>query len=88
MITDLAFSRSRSDKLLMKKLVPGRIQEYGVVHANDPARAQQVAQGIQSKLGMAPRFICEISSIVALFAGESAYAVAFIEKAPDQGSAA
>ncbi len=86
-VTGLAFSRARSDKLLMKKIVPGRIETYGVVHANNPARAQKAALAIQGKLGIAPSFICEISSIVTLFAGEGAYAVAFIEKEPEQGRA-
>jgi len=87
-VTGLSFSRSRSDKLLLNKLVPGKVKEYAVVHANDPARAEAVAKKIQQRIGMAPRFISEISSVVINFAGESAYAVAYIENDLGKGDTA
>ncbi len=86
-VTGLAFSRERGEKLLLKKLVPGKVKEYAVVHANDPARAAEVADKIQKKIGLAPRYLCEISSVVMNFAGEGSYAVAYIENDAGNGDA-
>lgn len=79
-ITGLSFSRKRSDRLLLNKLRPGTIDRYSVVHAGDEKRAQRAAGDIKARIGMEPDYICEISSVVANFAGEGAYAVAYIEK--------
>ena len=37
----------------------------------------------KARIGMDPDYICEISSVVTNFAGEGAYAVAYIEKEKD-----
>jgi len=87
-VTGLSFSRRRSDKLLINKLAAARVKEYAVVHVNDPQRAQAAAASIEQALGMAPRYICEISSVVANFSGETSYAVAYIEHGPAQGGVA
>ncbi len=84
-VTGLSFSRRRSDRLLLNKLVSGKVKEYAVVHANNPLRAAEIAKIIQQRIGMAPRYICEISSIVMNFAGESAFAVAYIENDVEKG---
>ena len=55
------------------------VQEYAVVHVNDPRRAEAAAKAVQELLGFPPRYICEISSVVANFSGETSYAVAYIE---------
>ncbi len=83
-ITGLSFSRRRSDWLLLNKLRPGKIDHYALVHANDAPRARKAADDIRQRLGMGPSYICEISSVVANFAGEGAYAVAYIEKEKDK----
>ena len=87
-VTGLSFSRKRSDKLLISKLTAAKVQEYAVVHVNDPQRAQAAAKIIRQRVGMPPRYICEISSVVANFSGETSYAVAYIENGPAQGGAA
>ncbi|MDD4105339.1 MAG: DegV family protein [Eubacteriales bacterium] len=79
-ITGLSFSRKRSDRLLLEKLRPGNIERYAVVHANDFPRAEKAARDISAKIGMEPAYICDISSVVTNFAGESSYAVAYIER--------
>ncbi len=84
-VTGLAFSRERGERLMLKKIVPGKVKEYAVVHANDPARAAAVADMIQQKIGLAPRYICEISSVVMNFAGEGSCAVAYIERDAGNG---
>ena len=82
-VTGLSFSRKRSDKLLLDKLRPGSIERYALVHAGDEKRARQAAGDIKARIGMEPDYICEISSVVTNFAGEGAYAVAYIEKEKD-----
>jgi DegV family protein with EDD domain len=84
-VTGLSFSRSRSDSLLLKKLEAGKVKEYAVVHVNDRPRAEAAAKAIQEKIGLAPRYICEISSVVANFSGETSYAVAYIEHEAHEG---
>lgn len=79
-ITGISFSRNKSDELLMKKLVKGQVEAYSVVHVNDEKRAIEAAEKIEQKIGMAPEYICDISSIVANFSGENSYAVSLIEK--------
>lgn len=79
-VTGLSFSRKRSDHLLRGKLRPGRIERYAIVHAGDEKLARQAAGDIKGRIGMDPDYICEISSVVTNFAGEGAYAVAYIEK--------
>jgi len=79
-VTGLSFSRGRSDRILLNKLNPGNIERYAIVHAGDEKQALQVAGDTKARLGMNPDYICEISSVVTNFAGEGAYAVAYIEK--------
>lgn len=87
-VTGLSFSRSRSDRLLLDKLEKGKVKEYAVVHVNDKKRAEAVARAIEQKIGMAPSYICDISSVVANFSGETSYAVAFIEHDLKEGKSA
>ena len=79
-VTGLSFSRKRSDKLLQDKVKKGRVQSYSVVHVNDAPRALEAARQMEERLGMPPEYVCDISSIVANFSGETSYAVALIEK--------
>ena len=59
--------------------IAGKVKEYAVVHVNDRPRAEAAARAIRERIGMMPRYICEISSVVANFSGETSYAVAYIE---------
>lgn len=86
-VRGLSFSRKRSDKLLLDKLEAGKVKEYAVVHVNDPKRAEAAAKAIRKKIGMPPRYICEISSVVANFSGDTSYAVAYIENETQGGDA-
>ncbi len=86
-VTGLSFSRRRSDRLLINKLKKGEIAAYALVHANNQTGAEAAAAAIEERIGMPPRYLSDISSVVANFAGEGAYAVAFIERDPRDGSA-
>ncbi len=79
-ITGISFSRKRSDKLLLAKIRNGNVEKYAVVHMNDLPRAQAAARRIQEATGLAPEYVTEISSVVANFSGDTAYAAAYLEK--------
>ena len=81
-ITGLTFSQKANQQLLLNKLKKAQVAEYALVYAGDPARARQAATAIRDALGQEPAYISDISSVVSLFAGEGAYAVAYIEKEP------
>ena len=81
-ITGLTSSQKANQQLLLNKLKKALVAEYALVYAGDPARARQAATAIRDALGQEPAYISDISSVVSLFAGEGAYAVAYIEKEP------
>lgn len=81
-ITGFTFSQKANQNLLLKILKKTQVEEYALVYAGDPARARQAATAIRDALGQEPAYISDISSVVSLFAGEGAYAVAYIEKEP------
>lgn len=49
-----------------------------MVHSGDEKNANIFAKEIEDILGLPPEYICEISSITALHAGEKAVAIGFI----------
>lgn len=81
-----AFSIALSKKALMKKILDlvkskngeQKIFKYAVVHSGDEKNANIFAKEIEDILGLPPEYICEISSITALHAGEKAVAIGFI----------
>lgn len=81
-----AFSIAISKKTLMKKILDlvkskngeQKIFKYAVVHSGDEKNANIFAKQVEEILGLKPEYICEISSITALHAGEKAVAIGFI----------
>lgn len=81
-----AFSIAISKKALMKKILDlvkskngeQKIFKYAVVHSGDEKNAKIFAKQVEEILGLKPEYICEISSITALHAGEKAVAIGFI----------
>jgi fatty acid-binding protein DegV len=49
---------------------------YAIVHGNDLQRAQRFTHVLSEKLGQAPVFVEEVSTIVAMSAGPKTVAVA------------
>lgn len=79
-ITGLAFSQKSNEELLLKQLKSVNIDDYVMVYAGKPERAKKASASISKVIGKEPIYFSDISSVVSLFAGEGAYAVAYIEK--------
>ncbi|MDC7234800.1 MAG: DegV family protein [Spirochaetales bacterium] len=81
-----AFDKAFTRKGLLKKIsgiisetarIKG-IRSYAVVHAADPAKAEQFARSIEQATGLAPDYMSSISPIVGMHSGQGAIAVAVI----------
>jgi len=75
-----AFSRKANKKKIMKTVGNLNdefgIKRYAVVHHRGEILANDYSRGLEDLLGMPPEYISEVSSVVALSAGEKAVAVA------------
>lgn len=56
------------------------LRDYAVVHAHDPDGARALALRLEKELGFSPRYIMEISSVIALNAGRGALAVVSMQE--------
>ncbi len=75
-----AFSRRANKKKIMDTVENLNekygIKRYAIVHYRGENLANDYSSGLEELLGMPPLYICEVSSVVALSAGEKAVAVA------------
>ncbi len=78
MIKEKALSLKKNQKQIVKLLKQKPVDEYVVVHALDPERAQKLADRIAAEVGKQPTFITSISPIVAMNAGIGAVAAAAV----------
>ena len=65
-------------KLVNQKNQQSKISSYCIVHSGDLDTANSFAKEVTNILGYEPEYICEISSVTALHAGERAVAIGFI----------
>lgn len=65
-------------KLIKRKHEEEKITSYCIVHSGDMDSASKFALDVHRILGFEPEYICEISSVTALHAGENAVAIGFI----------
>ena len=65
-------------KLVNQKNQQSKISSYCIVHSGDLDTANSFAKEVTNILGYEPEYICEISSVTALHAGEKAVAIGFI----------
>jgi DegV family protein with EDD domain len=83
-IFDKAFSRKGSTKKLISAvkavLEKDQIDRYVIVHGNSPKRAQEYKEIFTRLIGKEPEYIEEVSTIVAMSAGEGSVAIAFSTK--------
>ena len=80
-IKGVAFSDAKNWKILLRSLRGKSVEEYALVHAGDPVRAERLREETVRLFGCEPAFITEISAAVTLFAGKGSVAVAYLEKA-------
>ena len=75
-----AFSRKENKRKIIETVKNLRdehgIKRYAVVHYRGENFAEDYSKGLEELLGMPPEYITEVSSVVALSAGEKAVAVA------------
>jgi hypothetical protein len=75
-----AFSKSQTESKILKQLdtllKTHTLVRYAIVHGNDPIRATRFTQLLTERLGQAPDFVEEVSTIVAMSAGPKTIAVA------------
>lgn len=79
-IKGVAFSDKKNWKNLLKALRGKAIDDYVIVHGDDPGRAAALEQEMARLTGRAALYITPISSAVMLFAGQGSVALAYIER--------
>lgn len=80
-ITGIAFTTQANERKLLKqvkKLVQNgqSIKRYAIIHANDLQRGQHLAETFTEELGFPPAYLMEISTVIAMSAGEGCVAIA------------
>ncbi len=83
-IKGVAFSVEKNRKLLLRSLRGKSIEDYVIVHASDPERAETFREALVRMTGREPAYVTDISAIVTLFAGRGAVAAAYLES-PAEG---
>jgi len=81
-IKGVAFSVKMNNRIFRKSLKRQKMESYVIVHADGGERVETLRQDMVRLTGMEPLYITDISSVVTLFAGKGAVAVAYLEKAP------
>lgn len=75
-----AFSKKQTEAKILKELdtllKTHTLFSYAIVHGNDPDRAERFTTLLTQKLGQAPTFVEEVSTIVAMSAGPKTFAIA------------
>lgn len=81
-LESVAFSIKGSNKKIInhirKKLKTSCIEQYNIVHVNNPDAAIELADIMTDIIGFKPAYIMETSSIVAVGAGDGAVALSYI----------
>ncbi|MGY3747609.1 DegV family protein [Vagococcus salmoninarum] len=79
-IAGVAFSRQGSEKKILKKVCrlakEHQLVSYSIVHAGNSLKAQEWAKIYTEKIGVAPAYVMNISTVVALGAGQGSVAIA------------
>jgi DegV family protein with EDD domain len=79
-LSDFAFSLNGNEKKIMRLLKKLNkeytIKRYAVIHADAEKRAQSWSRKLEEQLGIASSYLMDISTVVALSAGQGSVAVA------------
>lgn len=79
-LSEFAFSLEGNERKIIKKLKKwhekNKIQRYAIIHANSPERALQWEKNLIEQLGFQPSYKMDISTVVAMSAGQGSVAVA------------
>lgn len=79
-LSEFAFSLEGNERKIIKQLKKwhekNKIQRYAIIHANSPERALQWETNLFEQLGFQPSYKMDISTVVAMSAGQGSVAVA------------
>lgn len=79
-LSEFAFSLEGNERKIIKQLKKwhekNKIQRYAIIHANSPERALQWEKNLIEQLGFQPSYKMDISTVVAMSAGQGSVAVA------------
>lgn len=79
-VEGVTFSTKSNEKRLLKEVKKMQrhhsIKRYAIIHANDEKRAKRFANQVKAELGFEPHYLMEISTVVAMSAGEECIAIA------------
>lgn len=73
-------SRRKIRNYILRVLKQNEIEQYNIVHVNNPLEAARLADSMTELTGIRPAYITETSSIVAVSAGDGAVAVSYLLK--------
>ncbi len=83
-LSGIAFTEKGSlnqvKKHIKNKLKNNAIESYSIVHINNPEEAEKLKEVFTQLIGMAPKYVMESSSIIAVGAGNQAVALSYILK--------
>jgi hypothetical protein len=75
-----SFTRDGNMKKIIAQIeklaAEGRVWNYAIVHAQNPARAEAYATALEARLGGPPAFVQEVSPVIGVHAGPGAIGVA------------
>ncbi|MGM0217008.1 DegV family protein [Enterococcus sp. AZ126] len=79
-LSEFAFSLEGNERKIIKQLKKwhekNKIQRYAIIHANSPERALRWEKNLIEQLGFQPSYKMDISTVVAMSAGQGSVAVA------------
>lgn len=83
-LSGIAFTENGSlnqvKKHIKNKLKSNSIESYSIVHINNLEEAEELKEVFTQLIGMAPKYVMESSSIIAIGAGDKAVALSYILK--------
>lgn len=79
-LSDFAFSLEGNERKIIRQLKKmhekNKIKRYAIIHANSQKRAQQWENKLIEQLGFQPSYMMNISTVIAMSAGQGSVAVA------------
>ncbi len=83
-LSDFAFSLKGNERKIIQQLKKhhkkNKVRRYVVIHAGEEERALQLKNKLSEALGFQPSYMMDISTVVAMSAGQGSIAVAFEEE--------
>lgn len=80
-LSNFAFSHEGNEKKIFRELAKlnkeHKIKRYVIIHVNNEAKAQLWGRKLRELLAMAPSYITDSSTVIAMSAGEGSVAVAY-----------